>query len=244
MTTAGIEDLRSFLLQHLHLIGVFESTGAYLDLPEFELYARDYLGFAERELERYQTEPDNDRAHLINCVSHLKRAMDCQFDTFLFAFNLSKAVGKSRLSVGNKIDFLESIGAFSSRSLVRLNTIRNRMEHEYEIPKIEDIEVYFDLVTAFVAVLESVLTLGEKARIRRFITAEDTEKDIGFIQIEYTQSRPSLEACWGLGDSEQNLTATPSQRTEFTFLFRVWLLLCRIDGFASQNYMTAYLQVD
>lgn len=242
MSAATIEDLRKFLVQHLHLIGGFESTGQALDFPKFELYARDYLDFAERELEKYGIESENDRAHLINCVSHLKRAMDCQLDTFLSAFNLNKIAGKSRLSVGNKIDFLENIGAFSSRSLRRLNTIRNRMEHEYEVPKIGDIEVYFDLVTAFVAVLESILTLGEKARLRRFITQEETEDDIGSVQIEYLQDRPAFEASWGLGKSFQELTVTLDERMEFAFLFKAWLFLCRIDGFASRSYVTTHLQ--
>lgn len=168
--------------------------------------------------------------------------MDCQLDTFLSAFNLNKIAGKSRLSVGNKIDFLENIGAFSSRSLRRLNTIRNRMEHEYEVPKIGDIEVYFDLVTAFVAVLESILTLGEKARLRRFITQEETEDDIGSVQIEYLQDRPAFEASWGLGKSFQELTVTLDERMEFAFLFKAWLFLCRIDGFASRSYVTTHLQ--
>lgn len=64
---------------------------------------------------------------------------------------------KEKFKIRKKIDFLNNLGVFNSRVLVRLNTIRNRMEHKYEIPKITDIEMYFDLVSAFVAILQSLI---------------------------------------------------------------------------------------
>src|SRR5207253_10026501 len=97
--------------------------------------------------------------HLINCLSHLKRAMDCQVDTFLHCYNLFKLFSNRNLGFGKKLDFLRATGVFNSKTLARLNTIRNRMEHRYELPTVQDIEVYYDLVAAFVAVLDRTIVV-------------------------------------------------------------------------------------
>ena len=75
------EQLKSFIKDN---ISYFEGIGGAWDIveaPIFELYARDYLKFAQEELEKKTV------VSLINCVSHLKRATDCQIDTF-FPFTI------------------------------------------------------------------------------------------------------------------------------------------------------------
>jgi hypothetical protein len=213
------------------------------------MYARDYLDFAEKELGQYQqTTPDkqtND-AHLINCVSYLKRAMDCQLDTFMYAFNLYRSGQKGGLSLPRKLEFLKDVGVFSSRSLMRLNAARNKMEHEYEIPKIQDIEAYFDIVTAFVAILESILDLGYKTEITRFVQDESAEDDsldsVGFIRIKYLHDGPEIKAEWGTKDERESLQVSSDDQEDFAFLFRVWVILCHLDGFASRRYVASRLQ--
>ena len=49
------------------------------------------------------------------------------------------------------------MGIFNSRSLEKLNLIRNKVEHEYAAPKVEDLEVYFELVQAFVYALDGFI---------------------------------------------------------------------------------------
>lgn len=120
-----IEKLHDFLFQYIDELTPCGGGGDLPDLPVFDLYAVDYLDFAQEELEK------NTSASLINCVSHLKRAMDCQLDTFLFVYNLYNFTKKKNLKFEKKIDFLNNLGVFNSRVLVRLNTIRNRMEHKY-----------------------------------------------------------------------------------------------------------------
>lgn len=150
MSRSNSDKLKTFLNDNIDCLRYDGGSGEgdHLNLPQFELYARDYLEFAEQELSNSST------CGLLSCVSNIKRAMDCQLDTFFSVFNLYKSFKDKNLKFEKKLEFLREAGLFNSRSLARLNTIRNKMEHEYEVPKVQDIEVYYDLVGAFVAVLE------------------------------------------------------------------------------------------
>src|SRR5205085_1807323 len=115
---------------------------------DWQIEARESLRYAEEELEKGTPQST------INAVSHLKRAADWQLERFVEYYNLRPQ--KGNLSVPRKIQFLEDAGLFSSRSLRRLNEIRNRLEHDFEHPKLPDLTIYYDLVQAFVSVIEYV----------------------------------------------------------------------------------------
>ena len=51
-------------------------------VASFDLRPRDFLTFAEDELGKEAT------VSRINCVNHLKRAIECQVDTYLYAWNM------------------------------------------------------------------------------------------------------------------------------------------------------------
>jgi hypothetical protein len=142
------ELLRDFIKANSQDLHWTEGGGASFVYPKYELYARDYLAFSEQELQ-VQSE-----SGLINCVAHLKRAMDCQLSMFLYALGLLDMFDKRNLGIDKRLEFLQKCGIFSARTLSRLNAKRNKMEHSYEVPKIQDLEAYFDLVVAFVSVLE------------------------------------------------------------------------------------------
>ncbi|HEV7643372.1 MAG TPA: hypothetical protein VGO50_05450 [Pyrinomonadaceae bacterium] len=211
------ERLRELLLSKLALLeGDFGSSDA-LPAPEYELTPRDYLRFAESELSG--TTDHN----LINCVGHLKRALDCQLDTFLHMFNLLQLFRKRNLKFEKKLEFLTAAGVFSSRSLARLNTIRNRMEHDYEVPKIADIESYFDLTTAFVSVLELTALLNTELG---FGSRGSTKRSAGYLLVEYKIALPSIVMTWTEGDNKEVLQVEASTEIdEFAFFFRAVLLL-------------------
>lgn len=148
MKLENIDDLKSMLNSTLEAFNPESRCLPFNVKSSFEIAPREYLRFAEDELDK------NTSVSLINCVAHLKRALDCQLDTYLHAFNLRELFKKRSLKIEKKLEFTGAIGYLNSRSLVRLNTIRNKMEHHYAIPDIQDIEVYFDLVTAMVHILE------------------------------------------------------------------------------------------
>lgn len=126
-------------------------SGGGLDFPSYDLLPRDYLSFAEGHLGLDSPESK------INCVSNLKRAMECAMDTFLHILGLDKLAKNRNLSFDQKLAFIEEVEIYKSRSLELLNKTRNKIEHEYAVPELPEIELYFELVYAFVSVIEGAI---------------------------------------------------------------------------------------
>lgn len=202
--------------------------GGSLSLPEFELLPRDFVEFAERDLRT------NSSTHsLVNATSNLKRAVDCQLDFLLCALNLDWLYREKRLGVDRKLGLLKKAGIFRSRSIEKLNTFRNRLEHHYEVPKIEDVEVYFDLVAAFVNVVEATLpALGFGAHLHMSISSG------GDVLTEFSQEGPkiSLHLESHVSNYKNTFEVDLSSSTNvleslesFAFLLRTHLLLKKLD---------------
>ncbi len=66
-----------------------------LETP-FEVKPEDFLRFAESDLN------SNKEGELVNCLSNVKRAMDCQLDSLFFAFGVYKRVKKQKLKSQKK----------------------------------------------------------------------------------------------------------------------------------------------
>lgn len=227
------ERLKTIVRDNLRLF--HGESGGFLsfDPPDFELSARDFMEFAEKELGK---DADYNR---INCIGHLKRALDCSLDTFLHVFNLLDLFRTRNLKFEKKLDFLSAIGIVSSRSLARLNTIRNRMEHDYEIPKIADIEVYFDLVAAVMSVLERVAIQHTEVS---FIVDPDNTLS-GEFMIKYERKFPCIEVFWRTGNNVEELIAdAKTEIDEFAIFFRVLILLGqRWVNIGSDSYLMSQI---
>jgi hypothetical protein len=234
-TMSKSEQLRKLILDNLDTL---EGDGGGFGVnspPDFELTARDYLEFAEKELN------NTDNHSLINCVGHLKRAVDCQLDTFLHVFNLFDLFRKRNLKFEKKLEFLKAAGVFSSRSLTRLNTIRNRMEHDYEVPKVTDIESYFDLVAAFVSVLELTAILQTEVEFSK--EGGSGLLIDGHLSIKYQIDSPSILAVWRYKEEDVRLVAEAKDEIEdFAFFFKALILLSqRWVNLTSDSYLISQL---
>lgn len=238
-----INKVRDFVLEYLELLCIDGSSGSSPKFPNYELTARDYLQFAEEEISK------KTQASLINCVSNLKRAMDCQLDTFFYSFNLSKIFNDRNLKFEKKLDFLNAAGIFNPRSLARLNLIRNKMEHEYQVPKINEIEVYYDLVTAFVSVLENIaLNINNKM----YFYLNEAYVVQGRFNITYLYDNPSIKIDWeitkdGTNYDKEDFEASILDKDgfiDFAFFFRIFLLIYQSEGIASANYILNQLKKD
>ncbi|WP_025915731.1 hypothetical protein [Herminiimonas sp. CN] len=202
--------------------------GGEINLPYFELLPRDFVEFAERDLRTISSSHS-----LVNATSNLKRAVDCQLDFLLCALNLDNLYREKRLGVDRKLGLLKKAGIFRSRSIEKLNTFRNRLEHHYEVPKIEDVEVYFDLVAAFVNVIEATIpALGFGAQLSMKIS------NGGSVSTEFTQEGPKLtlhleeDASGYKKTFEVDLSASLNvieNLEAFAFLLRTHLLLKKLD---------------
>ncbi len=214
-----VDDFKLFIKNHLDS---FHGSGKNNPLAvdaRFELSPRDYLSYAAEELDK------NTPLSLINCVSHLKRALDCQLDSFFHVFNLYDLFKKNNLKVQKKLEFIGAIGFLNSRSLVRLNAIRNKMEHQYTVPDIQDIEVYFDLITALVQLLEYATFDGAGSD---FDIEIEGSKYSSFY-IEYKREEPHIHIrCTSYDSEEKDLTLiVPAKGNieEFAFCFKALRML-------------------
>ncbi|MCU5701529.1 hypothetical protein OCB11_22870 [Bacillus cereus] len=139
------------------------------------------------------------------------------------------------------------------------------MEHGYQLPKIEDIETYFDLVSAFISVLESMLSFISHLSEVNFILNKDNSNtnvyfsiwysfdDIPSIsyQISESEKLPNMQDYANLNlyfeemkkrlNDEDNVsievTVTVKERDDFPYFLKVLLLLGRKDSFVSDKYI-------
>ncbi|MEX2410787.1 MAG: hypothetical protein WD607_05340, partial [Candidatus Paceibacterota bacterium] len=66
-----IQPILDFILKHFPKCAYHGGGSTRIALPEFELMPYDYIEYAKNELDKKTDES------LINCIGHLKRAIDC-----------------------------------------------------------------------------------------------------------------------------------------------------------------------
>lgn len=229
-----IKKLFDFVIQHLKDLEEDASSGYGFNIPNYDLYARDYLEFAENQLIEGTPEA------LINCISNLKRAVDCQTDTFLYTLSLFDTFRKRNLKFEKKLELISSIGVFNSNSLAKLNKIRNKMEHEYALPQIDEIDLYFDLVSAFVSNLESVITVLQWDEINLYPRDNEDGFDIYFRLRLDRSSEPKMIAVWRSSyniEDEDIIEITFNEYKGFAFYLRCLYMLNIKKAFASNSYV-------
>lgn len=143
MKDFSIESLNEFL-SHCADDSVQAWSTEEIAIP-FELKARDFLKFAEYDL------TSDCSHHLINALSNIKRAIDCQLDSLLFGFGLLEKSKKENWSFPRKAQILNEAGVISPKILQRINQKRNLLEHEYKKPRKEQVEDALDVATLFIA---------------------------------------------------------------------------------------------
>lgn len=101
-----------------------------------------YLNYAEEDLNDGKTS-----RHLVNAISNTKKALHIRLE------ELSEGFGGRRKDLSNypsMISFLRKCGVIAPRVLDKINKIRNKVEHEFYIPELKDVEVYLDVTTLFI----------------------------------------------------------------------------------------------
>ncbi len=110
-----------------------------------------FFKFAENDLNsKYEH-------NLINSLSNIKRAIDCQMDTLLFAFGLYKKSKKEEWNFPRKLEVLNNLGIITPRILGKINQKRNFLEHEYRKPTKEEVEDALDVAALFLAYTQKFL---------------------------------------------------------------------------------------
>ena len=96
---------------------------------------------------------------IVNAVSNLKRALDCEMDMFFESINIKRIFDRKNLKFEKKTQFLANIGLFPIQTINKLNFMRNKLEHEYKVPEIYDLHTYYELVWSIVKILDLYLEL-------------------------------------------------------------------------------------
>lgn len=202
------------------------TSGGYPHLPKFQLTPRDFVSFAEQDLEAENEQITS--YQLVNATSNLKRAVDCQLDVLLSFLGLDELYRQKRLGVDRKLGFFKAAGVFNARSLEKLNKFRNRLEHHYEIPEVQDVDAYFDVVSAFVTIGENLVSnLMSTYEVEFCGSTINTGLNS---QVDF--NKPSIEVTLGSEIIEVNLDKAAKPKVEdiqnFAFLLRVHILLIHL----------------
>lgn len=213
--------LRDFVAQNLERMDCDEhdTYRVFLRFPTFNLLPFDYLDFAEKELSKESAESK------VNCVNHLKRAVDCELDTFLHVLSLNNL----KHNVPRKLELIEKMGIVNSRSLGKLNQVRNKIEHEYAVPKLEDLETYFELVQAFVYALDGFIYMlaSGSSMTWQYNNLQDRQKHRHGFGASYEFGKAAVHYWFPDDETDEGLAFEAAHFDDFVFAMKVFFLLCR-----------------
>ena len=128
-------------------------NGSNISIPIYDISSEEFLGFAENAI------ASETKEGMVNTISNLKRALDCEMDMFFESINVKRIFDKKNLKFEKKSQFLADIGLFPIQTINKLNFMRNKLEHEYKTPEIYDLHTYYELVWSVVKILDLYLEL-------------------------------------------------------------------------------------
>ena len=140
---------------------VSEETFQY----HFKLTPLDFLKFAKEDFKEKNTR------NLVNALSNVKRAINCQIDQILFIFGFSK----KRWKFPEKIEFIKDIGIISPEIIKKINKKRNLIEHEYDISSEEDVSDAIGIAELFIESVKPIFI-----RYYKELVVHDDSTGIGF----------------------------------------------------------------
>jgi hypothetical protein len=234
--------LWTFLQRHglsLHWGG---GGGLTPPVPKYDLYPLDYLTFARDELLRQQkaSDPAVAARHTINCVGHLKRAIDCQLDLFFAAYRLLSHIRDRNLGFDRKLGFVRSAIGLHSDALRRLARLRNEMEHDFSLPSLADLEAHSDLVSLFVAMLQQAIGFSNWFEAEYF--ASFAAPHGACLTVHFEEEEPLIRVQWGIDRDEQHVEAGIDRPDLFAYLFRVNYLLYHKRLFGREEVVIGMLE--
>ncbi len=112
------------------------SNSSNISIPIYDISAEEFLDFAENAI------VSETKEGIVNTISNLKRALDCEMDMFFESINVKRIFDKKNLKFEKKSQFLADIGLFPIQTINKLNFMRNKLEHEYKTPQIYDLYTY------------------------------------------------------------------------------------------------------
>lgn len=127
-------------------------TWSVLRMRKDPLSASNLLDFAIADLKDGDVAASASPRHLVNALSNAKKALHLRLEDVCLGFGCGSL--KSVKSFPKLIAYARNCGVVAPRVLERLNSRRNMVEHEFDVPKKEDVENFVDVVQLFLAVTD------------------------------------------------------------------------------------------
>ncbi|WP_049843716.1 hypothetical protein [Vibrio sp. VPAP30] len=179
------------------------------------LLPKQYLDFALDDLESGRCEKAR-----INSFSNAKRALHLQVETLasLFGFDLLKKASQRFTTFPQYIKYLERCGVVTPRILMKLNRVRNAVEHHYYVPTFDETENFIDVVELFIAATErSIYQFPVDIEFLPATILSNKVPNISLICLEPYSGEICLNAN-DLDDSQYRIKLTPDQDEYFQWL--------------------------
>ncbi len=89
-------------------------SGSSINIPIYDISPEEFLDFAESAI------ASGTKEGIVNAVSNLKRALDCEMDMFFESINVKRIFDKKNLKFEKKSQFLADIGLFPIQTINKL----------------------------------------------------------------------------------------------------------------------------
>lgn len=122
-----------------------------IEVKADNLSSNDFLKFATIDYQAL-----NNPKALVDCLSNCKRALMAKLDELIDDFGLSKLSKKKNWSFNNKYDLISKCGIITPKILAQVNTLRNKLEHDYQTPKKEEVEEVYEITALFISYANSI----------------------------------------------------------------------------------------
>lgn len=146
---------------------IIQPESGYGSENPFELSPRDFLRFAKIDFKS-----ENKKGN-INALTNAKRAIDCQIDSALTIFGIkydkiSNSSNKiielenlKKTNLSHKLKLIQALSFAPGGLISKTRTLRNKLEHYYEIPNKKEVNEAIELAELFVLSIESHLKIIE-----------------------------------------------------------------------------------
>jgi uncharacterized protein YutE (UPF0331/DUF86 family) len=190
--------------------------GDYTFYCEFDISPDEFIGFAKMDVVQ------GDKHGLVNAMSNAKRAIECQVDV-----TLDSLVGLKleRHNLPHKLQLLQEMGVVAPGILKRVNSLRNLLEHEYELPEKAKVEDAVDIAELFVAACSKSLRVFPETMY--IATEEEYKRSKGnlppnclYIEFQLGQ-KFFVVRCFRDGSIAGEVVVIPSDWQEFCAVMRL-----------------------
>ena len=202
-------------------------NGLETDKP-FELSPRDFLRFAKSDLKQ------NDLKGNINALTNAKRAIDCQIDSALTTFGIDcKNIPETSNEIiqfteftnedlAYKLKIIRALDFAPSGLISRTRTLRNKLEHNFQVPHRDEVKDAIELAEFFLLSLDSHLNLIEN---EFYITDQQNFSKFRnhkkYVKVTFDDSNSEIRLDFSLGSTVIHSTKLSQHQSLYYFLVKL-----------------------